>query len=305
MTEIIELSAGDLKLKLAPKAGGSVHSFTRASCGKAQNILRPSPEGQNDPLESGMFPLDYSNRLKVPFTFRGETIDLLANMEGVRWPIHGRSWQNPWEVTDHGSDYAMLTYTHPAGKDGWPWEYKISQRFNLTAEGLEVTMEMENLSDKAMPCSLGLHPYFPSIEDGVDLGARLQVSLDEVYETDEDLIPTGRIAIPNDKNFATGPLVKNMRGLDHGYRGWSSKRAVISWANRDFRVVVEGDEAQDHAVIFTPKGQPFFCFEPVTAATNSIYDEEKFAETGACIIEPGEKFSTTTKFKIEPIPAQA
>ena len=303
MTEIITLRSGDLSLAIAPDIGGSItHLYKENDAGK-QHIMRPAQEKDIEAgyvLGMACYPLDYSNRVVVPFSFRGETVNLAPNLDGVRWPIHGRAWLKKWDVVKRTDNTLVIKYRHEAEKDGWPWAYEVVQDFTLFEVGLTHEISLINLSDRPQPCSLGVHPFFPSLdESGYDLGAKLTVDLKEIYETDGDLIPTGVThAVSAREDFYSGRLIEQSRGLDDVFVGWKSKEAQISWEAYDFKLRINADNACDHAVIFTPEGERFFCFEPVSATTNSIYDESKFSETGARVLEPGELFRFKTVFTI-------
>lgn len=304
MTKILELKNQRLNVSLVPEMGGSVAAFWReGDAGQAEHIFRPASKetlAKKDILGVGSFPLDYSNRIQVPFIFRGEEVMLPQNLPFVRWPLHGRSWQKPWDVTLEAETSATLSYTHGAGVEGWPWAYKVIQDFELSDHCLKITLSLTNTSDRAQPCSLGHHPYFLSKDwDGTDLKCRLQTTLEEAYDIDEDLIPIGRGKTPPHMDFSQGRLIEESRGLDNSFKGWVGRKGIVSWDTRDFKVIVRGEDVHNHIVIYTPEGENFFCFEPVTAATNSIYDEAKFGDTDAKVLEAGETFTTQTWFDIE------
>jgi aldose 1-epimerase len=98
---------------------------------------------------------------------------------------------------------------------------------------------------------------------------------------DDRLIPTGQ----------TEPL--EPRAFRLGEQSWDAGLAGLD-ATPEFSVsagaqtlTVTFDEGFPYAQVFAPEGQPFICFEPMTAPTNALV-----SGAGLRLVEPGDEYRT-------------
>ena len=279
---LLSLRAGRLGVDLAPQAGGSIARFIVDGV----DILRPmapadiaSGRGNN----SAAYPLvPFSNRIKDgSFTFDGRDIALAPNWPGQRHPMHGDGWAVAWEVVRADERSARISYLHD-GASGWPFRYRASFGFRLSASELAVDMKLENLEPHAVPGGIGLHPFFVRDSD-----TTLACRTDSVWREDAELLPTERVALPPEWDFS-GPRRVDAVPLDNCFDGWDG-HATIVWPQRRLRLQLEATEPFRHLVIYTPPQRPFFCVEPVSHANGAI------AETR---LSAGATLSGTVVFKI-------
>jgi aldose 1-epimerase len=287
---LVRLSAGDLRLELAPKVGGSVAGFGVERARGYTPLFRRAPAGFDDALEAGCFPLaPYSNRVRDGrFQFGGRTIQLAGNMPGQKHPLHGDGWRNPWLVTDRGERRAELHYRHE--RADWPWAYEARQRFDLDAEGLTVRLACRNLDSSPMPCGLGLHPYFPCSDQTL-----LEAKVEWVWTIDDEVMPVDRVA-PAGRYDLTRRAICG-QDLDNGYEGWSGE-ATILWPESGFGLTFTCPDATRFQV-YSPKEGGVFVAEPVTnanAALNRPPDE--WPASGLAILAPGDEVAIVTRFTV-------
>jgi aldose 1-epimerase len=141
---MLELSAGDYALTLAPERGGAVLRFDW----RGQPLMRPA---------SGPAILDAARRPLVPFSVciggrrpaaNGGTVwlgaDPLACLDGLP----------EWSVAASTPSSATLLEGRQAGE--LPAPYVASQAFALGNVGLTITISVVNLGARAMPARLGL-----------------------------------------------------------------------------------------------------------------------------------------------------
>jgi aldose 1-epimerase len=294
--EIIELSCGPLSLALAPACGGSIHAFRLRQPDKTVELMRPAPAdgpGSRDVLNMACFPLvPFSNRIENgTFAYDGREIALARSLTlPDSHPLHGHGWENPWEVSALDNTAATLVYTHSAdAPDGWPWTYKAVQEFTLTASSLTVTLAVNNLGDRKMPCGLGLHPYFPGNRE-----TRVYAGLKGIWLTDEHCIPVDHVAIPTEWDFN-----KNINPLepviDNCFTGWNGN-AVISQPGLQLTMTHSGP--LHTLVIYTPENENFFCLEPVSNITNA-FNMPSDSNTGTIELAPGEEYKVTVNFEVK------
>src|SRR6266542_4390965 len=135
LQSIIELNAGNLRLKLSPSIGGSISAFEWTGGGSARPILRKCHTPLEKVLDAPSFPLvPFVNRVRGGcFTFRGREIRIVPNMAGDPSPLHGQGWLSAWTVDEQHRDRASLSYLHNSGE--WPWDYQARQDFILDDRG--------------------------------------------------------------------------------------------------------------------------------------------------------------------------
>ena len=279
---LLQLRVGPLGVDLAPRSGGSIARFTVDDV----DILRPmaaadvaSGRGNN----SASYPLvPFSNRIREGrVSFDGREITLAPNWPGQRHPMHGDGWAAAWEVVGADERSARISYLHD-GASGWPFRYRASFAFRLSASELAVDMRLENLEAHAVPAGIGLHPFFVRDSD-----TTLACRTDSVWREDAELLPTERVALPPEWDFSA-PRRVDAVPLDNCFDGWDG-HATIVWPRRRLRLQLEATEPFRHLVIYTPLQRPFFCVEPVSHANGAI------AETR---LASGATLSGTVVFKI-------
>jgi aldose 1-epimerase len=117
-----------------------------------------------------------------------------------------------------------------------------------------------NIGDKVSPLAFGHHCYF----DGAE--ARLRFKAKRYYANGPDMLPLDAVAVAAATDFTFDRRVAD-GDFDNCFGGWDGK-ARIGWAGKGYALSIESDMPQ--AVLFTPKGEDFFCFEPVPHINNAL-----------------------------------
>lgn len=260
-TGLIGLRAGPLEVDLAPAHGGSIARFDWVRAQDRRPVMRQGLVDYADALHSSCFPLvPFSNRIRDGcFEYGGRVVKLSPNMPGDRSPIHGQGWRAAWVPVSADERSAVLAFEHESGE--WPWRYRAQLRFTLDEAGLDVALSCRNLSDQAMPCGLGLHPYFHCQSD-----TELDAEVTEAWTVDHDVLPVARTP-------AEGPFDLSRRkicgqGLDNGFEGWNGQ-AVISWPSRRLTLTMTSADAGRFQV-YSPLGGGIFAAEPVQNANTAL-----------------------------------
>ncbi len=263
---VLSVKAGRLAVDLAPAAGGSIVRFAIEGPGGAFDPLRPPVAVQTGGSGSAnaCYPLvPFSNRIaNGRLMVDGREIVLKPNWPGQRHPMHGDGWAHPWTVEQVDDRSAVLAYEHD-GREGWPFRYRAHQTFRLDDNGLVVGLSIENLEARPVPAGLGLHPFFTR-----DADTELACKVERVWRSDAEVLPTDRIDVPPAWDFAVSRRVDGVL-LDNCFDGWDG-RAEIRWPRRALGLALEASEPFRHLVIYVPKGQPYFCVEPVSHANGAI-----------------------------------
>jgi aldose 1-epimerase len=287
------LARGKLSLRLAPGRGGGIASFECCTVnGRNLSIFRPLDPDDPSPAAPASFPMvPFVNRVRGGvFSFRGRTVTLARNMPPDPSPLHGQGWLASWTVERLDSDSAELVYRHAPGE--WPWAYAARQTFVLDETGLSLGLSCTNLSETPMPCGLGQHPFFPcTAETRLDTGAQ------SVWTIDEQVLPVEQV--PAAGRYDLRDRLVCGQGLDHGFGGWSG-RAVVSDPDWPFRVEMSSPDARFFQ-LYSPAAGGLFVIEPVTHANAALNaPEERWAELGLRVLEPGESMALTMRVDVVP-----
>jgi len=285
------LERGPLSLRLAPARGGGIMSFECcAASGRNIAIFQPMEAGDPSPAAPANFPLvPFVNRIRGgAFSFRGRRVTLARNMPPDPSPLHGQGWLAAWTVERLGADSAELVYRHEAGE--WPWAYEARQTFDLDESGLTLRLSCHNLSGEPMPCGLGQHPYFPCTPR-----TRLDTGVTSVWTIDEKVLPVERV--PATGRYDLRDRLVCGLGLDHGFGGWSGS-ATITDPDLPFRIEMSSPDARFFQ-LYSPAAGGLFVIEPVTHANAALNEpEEKWAELGMRVLEPGATMSLTMRVEV-------
>ena len=239
----------------------------------------------------------WANRIDgCGYTAAGREVRFTAESAPVRLadglPIHGLLSGSPlWEVTgaQAGEEGARLDArldfgAHERLLAGFPFAHEVTQTVYLWESHLSIETSVRPTGDQAVPISFGHHPYLrlpgvPRSEWRAEMPVRRQAVLDERG------LPTGEWRDVEFPPGELGGLVLDDLFTDLGRR----PVFAISAAGRELRV--RFDQGYPYAVIWSPEGEDFICFEPMTAPTNALVTGE-----GLRLVEPGDAF--TARFTV-------
>ena len=291
---VIELKNGDLSAKVHPEVGGAVTAFAKGGL----QLFRPASAeaiATKNALDSACYPLvPFSNRIaNGRLVFQGREYRMEPNMKPHPHPLHGHGFRGQWRVVETTAASATLGFSYD-GAD-FPSAYTSTQRIALGQNELTIDIAVKNTGDGPMPAGLGLHPFFRK-----PAGTKLQMQVAGVWlAANDDGIPTERVSVPREWDFSVlrelGDVV-----LDHCFPGWESQRAVIEWPDVGLRATLTAEGPMRHLVVYVPKGQDFFCVEPVTNMNNAFNRAERGdADTGTVLLLPGESLDCRMNVALE------
>jgi aldose 1-epimerase len=259
---MLRLSSADTILDINPDVAGSISRLVR----NGVDVMRPTPEGATDALQTACFPLvPFANRIRNgEFVFEGHKVQLAPNLgDGHPHTLHGQGWRKPWQVIETTAARAVLGYHHFA--DEWPWEYEATLIYELRADGVRVFLSVKNLSKATMPVGLGFHPYFIRKPD-----SRLKAAVDGVWISDEETLP---------RNWHAGVLKKDWT---HGYTGFKGRAEIYEGEQLTHVLRASPDCHWMH--VFVPLEGDYFCVEPV----NHMPDPFNQPNSGLKCLKSGE-----------------
>ena len=239
---------------LVLRAAGAVLTISPADGGRIASLVldgaeRLVTEGDG-PIRWGSYPMaPWAGRIRDGrFTFRGRDVQLPRNLPPHA--IHGTVFERPWTVE------APDTLSIDLGP-GWPFAGRVSQRFALHDDGLEVHLEIE--AEEPMPVVVGWHPWFRRpVEVEIEPGG--------MFERDADGLPTGRLVPPSAQPW------------DDCFVDAAYPPPTLVWPD-GLRLTLRS--SADHWVVYTeaPSG---ICVEPQTGPPDAVNIG------GATVVEPGE-----------------
>lgn len=260
-------------------------AILRSLTWRGDEVLRSSPDGSDDPLESAMFPLvPFSNRLSKDVRVGGNALSLPRFLQDCDFAIHGFGWQKKWLVEEQSEKSLRITLEDE--ESPWPSVYRAEQEFWVDTNGFHARLTVTNIGSDALPAGIGFHPYFPRADCLVTIG------LDCKWEQDEFGLPAQKVQSGWDPFAHTA--IANHR-LDHSFSGWNGV-AQLRWPTRNLAVEVVADEVLRELVIYSPK-EDFFCLEPVSHLTNAMFAREEDRRIGWRVLDPGQSLAGTMSLR--------
>ncbi len=290
--DVVTLCDGDLRLHLAPAAGGRIAAFKWRDI----DVIQPADlHGltTENPLDLGSFPMvPFGGRIAAGrFEFDGRIVSLSPNLADQPHAIHGQGWQRVWQCTAQSVNAAQLSFDHPAGE--WPWAYRAEQTYQLRQNRLIQTLSIENRADTPMPAGLGLHPYFPRTAD-----MQLRAQIEGYFPNDAEMLPTSQTAAPKAWDWTKGRTLTP--SVDHQFTGWNGG-AEIWWPSRGVHVAMTTQPPMDYLVVYAPPGQDYACIEPVSHANNALNRSTNGTRDGIKALAPGQRMTICVTLEINPL----
>ncbi len=293
--QLVSLTAGPLRLVIAPAIGGALAAFYESTPNGAMHWLRPASYAaftEQDPLRMASFPLfPYCNRIRdARFAFDGATVDLSGNDRRFAHALHGNAWRRPWQVTSLTQSSVDLHFEHEpdSGIPGdWPFRYRARQRIELGDQVLRITLSAQNLAGRAMPFGMGHHPYYPRTRQ-----TRIYAEVEAMWHADAHVLPTHLGPHPAVDALRDDGLSPDAFDLDNNFANWA-REATIAWPDERRQLTMTAEAPFDHMVIFAPANDAQLCVEPVTNTTDCFNASGSREHVGGCVLQPGEEVAAT------------
>jgi aldose 1-epimerase len=204
-------------------------------------------------------------------------------------PIHGVIAGNlPWEVREAAPKRlrARMRWEQPALLALFPFPHTLDFEALIGEDILRIETTLRPSSDLAVPVSFGYHPYLTIPETSRD-SWQVELPVMRRLLLDARMIPTGRSEPVDGARFELGES-----SWDDAFGGLARpSRFAVSAAGR--RIECEFLEGYPHAQVFSPSGETFICFEPMTAPTNALVSGIDLP-----VVVPGEEFCATFRISV-------
>ena len=253
----LTLTDGDFALTVTPEKGGMATSFTKA--GDEYLWLRDKNFESTDRPRCG-----------VPILFPncGKPDGGVHHFNGADYPIenHGLADLLPWQVKSATDEAIELTLT-PNGltKFVYPFEFCLTMRYTLAGGKAGLALTVENKGDKAMPFSVGFHPYFAASKlENVNFDIKAATC----SESAKDEQPAAPAQITLTKKDGAAESIRLLTGV--------KSPMVLTDSGNGHKVTVAFDEAVfGNGVLWQQNAETFVCMEPWNGWANSVNEDGK------------------------------
>lgn len=266
------------------------------------DLVEPFPESSSPPMGAGIVLVPWPNRIRDgAWTHDGVTRQLALTEPARHNAIHGLLRSTPYRELEYtGSALTLGATVFPQA--GYPFQLDTIVTYALTAEGLSVRHELQNVGEEPAPVALGAHPYL-KIGDVPTAELVLRVAADSHIDVDERRIPVGETPVAGTGYDLRAGVAVGDLDLDDGFGAVTvtDGRGQHSLTAPDGRTVtLWGDESMAYVQVFTPRIFPVrdgsadgteparglaVAIEPMTAPANAFNSGE-----GLCWLAPGESW---------------
>jgi aldose 1-epimerase len=251
--------------------------------------------GPGDRVEGGHGQqlMPWPNRIRDGrYSFGGRDYQLPVNEVERGTALHGLVRWVAWELVQHTEDtVSQQVLVFP--QQGWDSTIRCTVTHQLSGSGLTVTVQCENVGDRAVPFGYAAHPYFTLGQQRVD-ELQITVPAASYLEVEPDrLLPIAVRPVDGrpedmrtqsavgDRNLDTAFTDLDLAGRDH----WEVR---LSLGDRE--TVLWGDEQHRWIQIYTgaARRDVGIAIEPMTCGPDAFNTEA--TATGLITLQPGDRY---------------
>jgi galactose mutarotase-like enzyme len=277
-TYVLSDQAAQTRLEVVPERGGLITRWQL----QGEDILYFDAERFANPA------LSVRGGIPILFPICGNLPDNQFVDQGQVYSLkqHGFARDLPWTVTEQnvqgGASLTLVLNSDDRTRAQYPFDFQLAFTYRLQGQTLTLQQRVTNGSDRPMPFSLGLHPYF-AVADKSQLEFELPVHQYRDQKTQEQHPYRGGFDWAADE-------------LDLAFRPLSGYRATVVDRQRGHRLTLTWDPAYSTLVFWTLSDKPYYCLEPWTAPRNALNTGEDRLLLGA-----RETQTLTVTFVVEPM----
>jgi aldose 1-epimerase len=220
---------------------------------------------------------------------------------------HGLAHSEPWscgEPVIEADGVRLETWLEfrpgSAVFEAFPFAHRLDLEFRLTGRGVTATYTIRNEGSEEVPFGFGLHPYFQKLAGENDTFVTLPA--DAVMDATSDLLPTGKLLEVGGTIYdLRRPIAVGRLHLDHVFTSLRpGEHARIEYRGLGVTVTLEATPDFTHQVLYTPRGERFFCLENQTCSTDAhnLFDRGFVHESGLKTVKPGETHRGSVMYSV-------
>jgi aldose 1-epimerase len=280
------LAAGGFRAEVRPEQGGMLAALRFQSKSGWCDILRPEPSAgafqDQLPLFGSFAMVPFANRLPAAsLPFGQGRVDFPRNWPSEDIAHHGMGWAQAWTVDAVQEDSCALSA--PICDVTGRLLGRAHQRFDVTAEGLDLRLSYRHLADAAMPVGLGQHPWFHTPEPDF----RAEFTARGEFHMGPDHLPQHHLAVEGARRLASKD-----NGFNGCFSGWSGHARLLRPTAR-LEVCCRSDSRLLHC--YVAGGLEALCLEPVTHRPDAA-DDARWSDLGGMpLLARGQDLSILTQ----------
>lgn len=205
--------------------------------------------------------------------------------QGQSYPLkqHGFARDLAWSVveqSDQGAAAITLSlsssdYTRPL----YPFDFQLVFTYILQGNTLTLRQQYINQSDRLLPFSTGLHPYF-TVADKTQLQFAIPATQLQNQQNQTRHPFTGQFDFETDE-------------IDVAFRPLSQPSAQVIDRQRQLCLTLDYDSSYSTLVFWTVKGKDYYCLEPWSAPRNALNTGENLLQ-----LEPQATLETVVRLAV-------
>jgi galactose mutarotase-like enzyme len=246
-------SDGKTQLDVVPERGGIVTRWVV----QGHEILYLDTERFTHPELSvrGGIPILFPICGNLPsntYQWEGQSYTLSQHgfARNLAWTVTGQ------KVTQHYAELTVAIASSDETRAVYPFDFEVAFTYRLEPNHLTIEQSYTNQSDRVMPFSTGVHPYF-QVQDKDTLSFNLPA---QAFQPKDD---------PNIYPF-TGGFDFQQPEIDIAFKPLHGQSATVKDGDRQLCLTMEWDEHYSTLVFWTVQGQPYYCLEPWSAPRNAL-----------------------------------
>ena len=264
-------------------------------------LLDGFPEDSMATAARGQLLAPWPNRIgDGRYEFDGTTHQLPLSEPSRHNASHGLVRWASWGVEEHTGNSVSLVH-RLLTQCGYPWALDLHVLYDLSADGLTVTLTATNLAPRLAPYATGAHPYLVA---GTELVDDLELTLPAATRllVDDRLLPVGRESLGGtDLDFRMARPIRSTV-FDHAFTDLhrdAAGRATVVLRNRvdNTGVALWVDARHPWLQVYSSDDRPTgarrsLAVEPMTAPPDAFRSGEDLV-TLAPAGEPGDEHSAS------------
>jgi len=258
--ETLTLTDGAYALTVTPEKGGMATSFTRD--GDEYLWLRDKNFESTDRPRCG---------IPILFPNCGKPDGGAHHFNGADYPIevHGLADLVPWQIKTAADGEIVLTLA-PNGltKFVYPFDFLLEMRYTLQGPTAGLALTVHNTGDKALPFSVGFHPYFAAtaLEN-----IRFDITAATCSENAKGVQPAAPNPITLTRKEGSADSIRLLTGVK------SPMRLTDSGSGHTVEVAFDESVFQN-GVLWQQDAERFVCMEPWNGWANSVNEAGRHIE---------------------------
>ena len=277
----ISLTCGNYGVRLSPGAGARMTAMTWYDGQRNRHLLVPCDGAASfDPHDwpkTGAFPMaPFTNKLENGrFTWNGREI-LLPTPTDSPHAMHGLAHRKPWTLVHATREHAALRYSHKPADEGWPWSFDLRMEVSVTADHVQVDLQIRNTSAEPMPAGLGWHPFHPAASAVLALTAAAR----------HDAGPQGLTVLTPSNGHApkTTRFMEGLAAQSTVFEEWDGRFSLSLEKNLVLDVEATG---ASHLFCHVPPHAQHVCLEPVTLMPGALRHYGEAQRASHVALAPG------------------